>query len=510
MKNKYYVYISLFLLLCLIPSAGLLFTGIVESSENREQAPEPRLIVDDRLNPYFLNEAGSWFEDHFAFRKEAVTACALLLEKGFGVSAQDGVITGTDGWLFYKDSLADFQGTEPMTGRQLFDVAHSLAMIQEYAHNHGTEFVFAAAPDKNSLYGQYMPYYYQPSGNGKSNLRRLEKYLEAEQVNYTDLYSVFQSDGRILYHKRDSHWNNQGAALAASHILNSAGKEPAAYTDRPYITRKDFTGDLDCMLYPAMPHPEEEYYYNPSPQFTYCEEVENNFAPKITTRSDGSGNLLMYRDSFGNALLPFLAEAFKNACFSRALPYQIPEITDQNADVLIIERAERFLPDMARQAPVMEAPSVDMEAAVRGTAVKADRLKESRQGSCTQITGFLNREELNERSRIYIRVNGETCYEAFPVCDAEGLEGFSMLLRTESLQEKDNVFEVYVSEQAAAACNEDQTGSGDPESPEKKPETINPEEKTEIRREDYPDCDGSGHGYIEIYYSDGSVETEEY
>lgn len=85
-----------------------------------------------------------------------------------------------------------------------------------------------------------------------------------------------------------------------------------------------------------------------------------------------------------------------------------------------------------------------------------------------------------------------------------------MLLRTESLQEKDNVFEVYVSEQAAAACNEDQTGSGDPESPEKKTETINPEEKTEIRREDYPDCDGSGHGYIEIYYSDGSVETEEY
>lgn len=36
------------------------------------------------------------------------------------------------------------------------------------------------------------------------------------------------------------------------------------------------------------------------------------------------------------------------------------------------------------------------------------------------------------------------------------------------------------------------------------------EEKTEIRREDYPDCDGSGHGYVEIYYSDGTVETEEY
>lgn len=36
------------------------------------------------------------------------------------------------------------------------------------------------------------------------------------------------------------------------------------------------------------------------------------------------------------------------------------------------------------------------------------------------------------------------------------------------------------------------------------------QEKTEVRREDFPDCDGSGHGYYEIHYSDGSTEIEEY
>lgn len=34
--------------------------------------------------------------------------------------------------------------------------------------------------------------------------------------------------------------------------------------------------------------------------------------------------------------------------------------------------------------------------------------------------------------------------------------------------------------------------------------------KYEVSRQDYPDCDGSGHGYYEITYSDGSVETVEY
>ena len=32
----------------------------------------------------------------------------------------------------------------------------------------------------------------------------------------------------------------------------------------------------------------------------------------------------------------------------------------------------------------------------------------------------------------------------------------------------------------------------------------------EVSRENYPDCDGSGHGYYEILYSDGSTEYVEY
>ena len=33
---------------------------------------------------------------------------------------------------------------------------------------------------------------------------------------------------------------------------------------------------------------------------------------------------------------------------------------------------------------------------------------------------------------------------------------------------------------------------------------------TEVSRQAYDDCDGSGHGYYEITYSDGSVGYEEY
>lgn len=41
-------------------------------------------------------------------------------------------------------------------------------------------------------------------------------------------------------------------------------------------------------------------------------------------------------------------------------------------------------------------------------------------------------------------------------------------------------------------------------------QTAEPEQPYEVSRQQYDDCDGSGHGYYEITYSDGSVSYEEY
>ena len=444
MKRKYQIYIALFMIICLLPSAGLLFAGVGESSENREMAQFPALFTEDGIDTEFLREAGDWYEDHFAFREKWVTGYALLLGKGFGVSAQERVIVGRDGWLFYKDSLEDYQGTAAMTERQLFDVAHTMAMIQEYADQKGIAFAFTVAPNKNSLYGAYMPYYYQPFRKNKGNLERLKEYLQAEGVHYIDLSLALRSQEKILYHKRDSHWNNEGAALAADQILTGIEKQHPSYADRSYKVRKDFTGDLDQMLYPAKTSPEEEIYYDPLPQFTYCEDVENNFAPKIHTHAAGSGNLVMYRDSFGNALLPFMAEAFENAYFSRAIPYYLQDLTEQKADTLVIERAERFLPDMAQEAPEMEAPVVQAETV--GKEQKAEELNITRQGDYIKVTGKLTADAIQTDARIFVKVNKDLCYEAFPVSDADGREGFSLLLDADSLHEKGNQFEVFCSE----------------------------------------------------------------
>ena len=72
--------------------------------------------------------------------------------------------------------------------------------------------------------------------------------------------------------------------------------------------------------------------------------------------------------------------------------------------------------------------------------------------------------------------------------------------------------EQQVAEQAAqeAAAWTDQAAAGDASWSGGNAAEAAPQERVEVSRQAYDDCDGSGHGYFEITYSDGTVEIQEY
>ncbi len=450
---------------CLLPFAAMPFAGEEVSLENRTLAAFPSLMTEDGINTNFLTEAGTYFQDHFAFRNELVTANALLQGRLLGVSAEDGVIEGTDGWLYYYDSLDDYLGRNLLSERSLFNIAHSTAMVQADLDAQNIRFLFTVAANKNSLYGEHMPYYDSLVITEENNLTRLEPLLEKEGVNYLDLKTVFQNQDEVLYHKRDSHWNNKGAALAADEILTALGQEHDPWEGEPYTVREDFVGDLDAMLYPGAPTAEDEIYYDREHTYSYVEEVESNFDPKITTVCpDGTGSLVMYRDSFGNALLPFIADAYANAYFLRGEPYNLyTDLDTALADTVIMERAERFLPNVAANPPVMPAPIVELGADVTNSESvvemdeKSDKgisedgineIVEEPWGIYYQIQGYIDPQYVADDSRIYVRINDNLTYEAFPAtlerdgntCDT----AFVLYLYTEELPLEENTAEVIV------------------------------------------------------------------
>ena len=152
------IYIILAMAICMIPSVGMIFRPTTETSENKEMAAWPSFTEDGSWNENYLEEAGEYFDDHFAFRPELVSSDARIRGDLFGVSSSDQVILGKDGWLYYEATANDYLRQNQISDRAIYNIAHNVALMQQYVEEQGSQFLFTVTPNKNSLYGEYMPY----------------------------------------------------------------------------------------------------------------------------------------------------------------------------------------------------------------------------------------------------------------------------------------------------------------------------------------------------------------
>ena len=406
-------FVVLAFLVLLAPSVGMIWAPTDETTENRELAEFPALQTDGGApNASFLPELGTYFEDHFAFRTYLVTANAHL-KALFGVSSSDQVVLGTDGWLYYDGTLADYKGTSALSDRALQNIAHNMRMAQDYVEAHGARFALTFAPNKNSLFPEHMPYYHL-QGEGASNLDRLKGFLAEEDVNYVDLKSFLAAREDTRYLQRDTHWDNVTALLAGNEVLDAVGYDPVDLSPESAAWREDFIGDLQSMLYPADKTTEANGYFdgvNDGPGFSgstwrYVDgsSVEDDW---VQTESDAAaGNLLVFRDSFGNALLPFWAQANRSVAFSKLIPYNLPMMTSTKADAVIIERAERHIDYLAENPPVMPNPvvkGVPWDAGADNPSAGAT-LTASMNGSYLVLRGTVDEGICDSASRIYVAI----------------------------------------------------------------------------------------------------------
>ncbi len=270
-----------------------------------------------------------------------------ILTHVFHTSGTDQVVVGEDGWLFYGATTGHFTGENRLTEEELTGVLDYLKALSVYFENRGIQFVFVCAPNKNTVYSEFMPnYYLQASG---SDAQRVIAGLSSRQVACPDLLQVFGKQEAQLYHKLDSHWNNMGAALAAETIFDLLGKA-VSYTHLPYTIRGDFSGDLSDMLYPdGLTRKDQQVYYNHVFSYQYLSTVRTMMEMEITTQSsEQTGRLLMVRDSFGNSLIPFMADAFEACRFTRQSMTRVISETE-GYDVVVLEIAERNLRNLLKE-----------------------------------------------------------------------------------------------------------------------------------------------------------------
>lgn len=340
MKTLSKIFITLFLALLLIPSVGMLLGYESEAGANEILSPTPRFGMR------MLSETADYVADRFALRQQMISLWSGLSEKLLHTSAEEQVLLGREGFLFFSETLDDYTGVS-LSDAELAQIAQRLRQLQDLLEAEGKAFVFTVAPNKNSLYPEWMPRSIENRHDSSSAVRLLP-YLEQYGVHYADLFTPLSKE--LLYYRTDSHWTAEGAALGADTILAALDRE-SAYAGHVFRTNGLHRGDLYEMLYPTLPGREAEVADLTGLHFTALNDVSGGNAVTIRTESEqGSGRLLCWRDSFGIALYPYLADAFETATFSRAADYDLSRFAGTEYDTVILEIVERNLPRLVPQA----------------------------------------------------------------------------------------------------------------------------------------------------------------
>lgn len=349
-----FAWIVLFLAFCLVPSLGMALVGETQASANEILAVKPKLVEKNgSWNARYLNDLSDYIADRFAFRKPLINAWAELNAKLFRSSAEEQIVLGQEGWLYYASTLDDYMG-RAMSEEELKLAASYLASLQHECESRGARFYFTIAPNKNSLYGDQMPAYI-PEAHAASNAERLKPLLAEYAVHYIDLFEVFAGKGETLYYRTDSHWTDRGAALAADSLLGAMGKKTRYYAG-DFAAGEEHLGDLYDMLFPTGKFRETSEIYVPGFSYTLSGNPNGGNAMAIRSTCRGkSGTLVCWRDSFGISLYPYLADSYENAVFLRSAAYDLDEIEKNGADTVLIELVERNLGRLAEAGRKLSA-----------------------------------------------------------------------------------------------------------------------------------------------------------
>jgi alginate O-acetyltransferase complex protein AlgJ len=334
--------------------------------ENRELADRPRRPASWPEWRAFPAAASHYFEDHFGLRARLVRWQALLRLRVFSVSASPDVIVGREGWLFYAGdgSAEDIVSAVPFTLAELEAWRTTLEHTQNWMQAHGIAYAFVLAPDKHEVYPELLPASIRRVGV-ESRSDALVRYLRAHStVPVLDLRDALRAAKRRerIYHRTDTHWNDRGAFAASQALLRVLAPRlsaPAqgrdAFTPREVVVPgldlagilgiADGLSEVDLRLVPRGPlRARIVEPVTPDPRLMDARIVTEQDAP-------ARPRAVVFRDSFGSALIPFLSEEFSRAVYLWQYNVDPDVVLAERPDIVIQEWVGRRLSTMPPYDP---------------------------------------------------------------------------------------------------------------------------------------------------------------
>gem|GEM_PF-307943 len=316
--------------------------------ENRNPAPEAYLNIGN-LSP-FSQEFENFYNDNFTFRQLCLKSYIYIKYVLLGQSPfPSKVIIGKKGWLYEGAAERNmYEGKTRISNDTLKIIADELHCRAVKYKEKNIRFYVAFAPTKYMIYPEYLPDYIEQRPDFSAPL--IEMLNKDTLISFIDLNAILKENKNkgTLYHQTDNHWNMLGGLYAVKKITETINKDiPSVSTLDPlmYIidSSKNNIGNLSYMTgmkyyftnndievkpsFEKRSHAAPKANYQMPMWFPYPEQFE------IVSRIDSTGlpKLLVIRDSFADAVMPFLNEHFGKVVYIfDSWKYQMNEAIVEN------------------------------------------------------------------------------------------------------------------------------------------------------------------------------------
>lgn len=282
-----------------------------------------------------------WFNDHLGGRRAMLTVHGLIKVRGLRVTASRQVILGNDGWLFLDEEKQYRHAAQPDADRQAELWRRGLERRRDWLAARGVYYLVLVVPEKATVYPEQLPDRLRRTA-APSALDRLFAGWPADDLAAVDLRDHLFAAKPIgpLYYRTDTHWNAAGTAVALRATLDklghwfptvlSGGPPVAPIADAPFDR-----GDLARMLGLG------GWLGEQAP--AVCRDGPRSHPPLWDTGRDDLPDVLLFHDSFGDALIPGLAGHCRRLVCLPTVGIDPVAVGRYRPQVVIQELAERTL-----------------------------------------------------------------------------------------------------------------------------------------------------------------------
>lgn len=312
----------------------------------------------------FTTEFTQYFENNFMCKSSVFGVYSAIQTTGFNENPLPyDVIEGEDGWLYlgdrYSDVVKESKGISVFDSSEIDEIEMSLLSKNEWLKKHGIDFYLAIAPNKHTIYGEYLPI---KKADVLTNRELLLEQFSNSELTVVDLSREFhEHSSERLYHKTNSHWNDLGAYYAYRSLINEISiKHPSVkLVKKDHLTAlvdTSYNEDLANLLNEA--RLEQRYRLLKADSCSILQEsilpVPDNYYRRASWyeyRYSCNANelkVLIFRDSYCTAMQPFLVESFGSTLLIWHPEFDKKLILSEKPDIVIYEVVERNLDFLLR------------------------------------------------------------------------------------------------------------------------------------------------------------------